>query len=156
MLPPLGTGGASSRAIAEEMHKWRNKDMSGLLSGADLAEFEDEDDQSSTAAEKQLKVQLKGAAAEVKEMSKRLSKESSDREKAVTEKKDLKDQVKELKRLLEDEKAKNNKRTGISLDGDQMDPTSLSGKKKMLQMKAKALMSPASKKGGSSDADGIE
>merc|ERR1711959_532374 len=111
-------------------------------SGEDLAEVED--DESSTAAEKQLKIQLKAVEADLKEMTKRLSKESSDREKALNEKESLKEQVASLQVALEEEKEKSRSRRSAGRQEDDIDPTSLVGKKKALQAKAKALMSPGS------------
>ena len=126
----LGKGGASSRAIAERLHRWKTKDSS------DLTEVEEEQ-KSATLAEKQLKVQLKDTEAQVKEMSRRLSKETTDKEKAISAQRELKEQVKQLQLDLEDAVKGRRSPTNFVDDGN---PTSLSGKKKMLQKKAFALM----------------
>ena len=127
----LGKGGASSRAIAERLHKLKTKE-----SGADLAEKEEEG-KSATLAEKQLKIQLKGVQSQVQEMGKRLSKESVDKEKALAQQRELKEQVKALQLELQEANSGSRKVKGL----ETVDPTSLSGKKKLLQKKAQALMS---------------
>jgi len=158
LISLLGSGGASSRAISEKLHRLRTMDGAAVEEEEPQQEEKDKNKDNLSMMERKLKKSLNTEKGKLAEAEKKIAKILGDKEALDEAKKELEDEVEALRAKLEEQPLTG--RSGRSHRGlgspggsprpgespkprkDQFSTAGLSGeeKRKMLKKKANAMM----------------